>query len=93
MDVRSKSHKYFVCKIVDVFRGEIYEWILVLLYGSPYLHNRHLIEENMKEEIARKMINFKFVGILIKLKILIKYWGVGNHIQGKKKFYSMENGV
>lgn len=92
LNVAIKSKNFFSCKITDVIETNVvYEWTLILLYGSPYLGDRPKVWETITSICSNSRDDFVILGDINQVEYSHQKMGGHKLIQGRNDFIKCRN--
>lgn len=84
--VCNSSSNFVICKIADVKEEQIYEWKLILVYGSPYIEHRLEVWNNISLNINPEDDRIVVCGDFNQVEFIDQKLGGLKNIQGREEF-------
>ncbi|XP_021844829.2 uncharacterized protein [Spinacia oleracea] len=86
LSVVEKSTNFIFCKVADVIGQVLYEWDLLLFYGSPYIENRERVWSSVDEVLNVSCGRMLMLGDFNQVEYHSQKLGGSQNIMGKEKF-------
>lgn len=80
LELISSSTSHFACIIKDVVNGCVYNWNLILLYGSPYIESRNEVWTRLTHYLEQNSLDIVIMGDFNQVEFLNqKNGGIRSH--------------